>query len=267
MDLACPRESLSRGSPEAGGVGGGICRKGLAQIYHLSWSLVDATWESTMPPSEIWPPEGRKLATVCLCGGLFWGSICLAHSPSLWHQSPAEEVYQSPAEGARRRGCAIALPMGCTRGGCWRGAAVGNRRMPWEASYVGGRGALEGCAIALPTGCTRGCRRGAAVGNRRMPWEASYVGRRGTLEGCAIALPTGCTRGCRRGAAVGNRRMPWGASYVGRKGTLEGCAIALPGGCTRGCRRGATVGSRHMPWEASYVGGGARRILLPGSLR
>ena len=42
-------------------------------------------------------PEGRKPATVCLRGGIFWGSICLAHSSSLWRQSPAEGVYKSPA--------------------------------------------------------------------------------------------------------------------------------------------------------------------------
>ena len=76
---------------------------------------------------------------------------------------------------------------GAPEGVCRRGAAVGNRRMPWEASYVGGD-APEGCAIAMPRGCQigrqspaervrrRGVPEGAAVGNRRMPLEASYVG-------------------------------------------------------------------------------------------
>ena len=91
-------------------------------------------------------------------------------------------VCHSPAEGACRRG----PPEGCR---CWEPPhALGGL-------LCGQRGAPEGCAIALPRGCARG---GVALGSRRMPWEASYVGG-GAPEGCAIALRRGCAGGvCRR---------------------------------------------------------------------
>ena len=64
-------------------------------------------------------------------------------------------VCHSPAEGVYQRWA----PKGCR---CWEPPhALGGL-------LCGQRGALEGCA--------RGCRRGVAVGSRRMPWEASYVG-------------------------------------------------------------------------------------------
>ena len=76
-------------------------------------------------------------------------------------------------------GCAIALSWGRAERGRRRGAAFGSRRMPWEASYVGGgvrrRGVPYPCRGGAPEGV---CRRGAAVGSRRMSWEASYVGGR-----------------------------------------------------------------------------------------
>ena len=72
--------------------------------------------------------------------------------------------------------CALALPRGCSRMGCrcWEPPhALGGL-------LCGRRGAPEGCAITLPRGCAGGgVPEGAAVGNRRMPWEVSKVGGSG----------------------------------------------------------------------------------------
>ena len=65
----------------------------------------------------------------------------------MWADGCAGGVCHKPAEGA---------PEGVYQRWYWRGAAVGNRRIPWEISYVGGRGALEGCTggvVPEPCGC------------------------------------------------------------------------------------------------------------------
>ena len=127
-----------------------------------------------------------------------------------------------PCRGERHRGC--------TRGGRRRGAAVGNRRMPWEASYVGGRGTPEGCAKALPRGVPEGCH----CWNPPHALGGLLCGRRGVPEGYAIALPRGCAGG---GVAVGSRRIPWEASYVGG-GVCHSPAVGVR---RRGCAGGVPL--------------------------
>ena len=85
------------------------------------------------------------------------------------------------AEGSPE-GCAIALPRGNAGGGvtgmCRRGAAVGNRRMPWEASYVGG-GVRRGCTIALPRGRAGGAPEGCRCWEPPRALGGLLCGRRG----------------------------------------------------------------------------------------
>ena len=141
--------------------------------------------------------------------------------PPMWAEGCAGWVYHSPKEGVCRRvvslweplhalggllcwrrgvpdGCAIALPRGCagvdvSEVVCRRGAAVGNRHMPWGASYVCG-GCAGGVCHSPAEGRAGGGRRtGAVVGSRRMPWQV-YVGG-GCAGGCAIAQPRACAGG------------------------------------------------------------------------
>ena len=194
-------------------------------------------------------------------------------------------------------GCAIALPRGCARRGCrcwWPPHVLGGLQ-------CGRRGAPEGCATALPRRCAGGgVPEDAAIVNRRMPWEAYYVGRgvchspaegacrRGVpLLGAAACLgrppmwAEGCAGGVCHSPAEGacRREAPevcrcWepphalGGFLCGRRGAPEGCAIARPRGARRGCAGGGVlegdaVGNRRMPCEACYVGGGVRRRGVP----
>ena len=145
--------------------------------WRLSWSPVDAAWESTTPPSEIWP---LRVASRQLF-------VCAEASFGVRYAWPIR-----PPCGARvlPRGVPEPCRGGAPEGVCHSpagGGGVYQRWVPegcrcWEPPHAlggllcGRRGAPEGCAKALPRGCAKGCRRGAAVGNRRMPWEASYVG-------------------------------------------------------------------------------------------
>ena len=195
-------------------------------------------------------PERCTIALPRVCAG--WG---VPEGCRCWKPSHALGGLRCGRRGAPE-GCAIALLRGCAgwgmpEGVCRRGAAVGNHRMSWEASFVGGGVPPEGCGIALPRGACRGRRRGVVVGSRRMPWEASYVGggvrRRvchSPAEGCRCWKPSHAL----------------GGLLCGRRGAPEGCAIALPRGVPEG---DVAVRSRRMPWEASYVGGGVRRRDVP----
>ena len=188
----------------------------------------------------------------------------------------------------------MALPRGCARGWCrcWeplhalgvrqRGAPVGIRLMPWEASYVGRGVRWRGVPWPRRRGVPEG---GVAVG---MPWggegchsPAEGVCRGGVPEGGARALPRGCEGGgvpLLETAACPGRPPMWAEGCAGgvcyspaegacRKGGApegchcwelphalggllcgpEGCAIALPRGCARG---------RYCCWEQLHALGG-----------
>ena len=92
------------------------------------------------------------------------GAAACPGRPPMWAEGCTGGVCHSPAEGVRQRG-----------------AAVGNHRIPWEASYVGGgvrqRGVPWPCRGGVPAG-------GVAVGSRCMPW------------GCARGVPLLETAAC-----------------------------------------------------------------------
>ena len=82
-------------------------------------------------------PEGRKPATVCLRGGLFWGSICLALP-----------VAPEPCRGVCRRGAtegARTLPRGVAR----RNMAFGRRRL-LQNPPGHGNSSQKGLSTAIP---------------------------------------------------------------------------------------------------------------------
>ena len=172
----------------------------------------------------------------------------------MWAEGCTWGVYYSPAE--------VCAGRGVSEGACRSGAAVGNRRMPWEASFVCGGYAPEGCAIAPPRGVPEGAPEGCRY------WEPPHARggllcRRGAPERCTIALPRVCAGwGVPEGCRCWKPSHALGGLRCGRRGAPEGCAIALLRGCAGWgmpegvCRRGAAVGNHRMSWEASYVGGG-----------
>ena len=168
--------------------------------------------------------------------------------------------------------------------------------MPWEASYVGGRGAPEGRAVALSRGCAGGGVLEGCAGGAPRSETPACPGKPMWAEGCTGGVCHSPAEGaCRRGRRCWEPPHALGGLLCGRRGAPEGCAIALPRGCARGVsllgaaacpgrpplwaegraggvchspaegalRRGVPEGSRRMPWEASYVGGGVRRRGVP----
>ena len=163
---------------------------------------------------------------------------------AMWAEGCAGGVCHSPAEGCAR---------GCR---CWEPPhALGG--------LLCGRGCAGGVCHSPAEGVAPGVCRGAAVGNRRMPWEA-YVGggvrRRDVPLPCRGGVPEGgAGRVPLLGAAACSGKPPmWAEGFAGGV-----CHSPAEGVRRRGCAGGVPMLETAACPGRPPMGGGVRRRGVP----